>query len=128
MEQTINLYQQLVNNLKNAIDQNFKNQLTKETKIESLDSNWKAARQNIERYLRQITSQNMGLEPVLLSDRYFLYEDVAALLIDLLWQDIHNQLDIKETLYFYRHFKIQISDSYFLRDRHIYERLKFGKT
>jgi len=110
MERTINLYQQLVNNLKNAIDQNFKNQLSKETRIESLDSKWAAARKNIERYLQQIANQNMGLEPIILSDRYFLYEDVAALLIDLIWQDIHNQLDIKETLYFYRHYKIQISN------------------
>jgi hypothetical protein len=117
MEQTINLYQQLINNLKNAIDQNFKNQLEKETRLESFDQKWKAARQNIERYLLQITNQNMGLEPIILSDRYFLYEDVAALLIDLIWQDIHNQLDIKETLYFYRHYKIQISDKYLLTDR-----------
>jgi len=115
MEQTINLYQQLINNLKNAIDPNFKNQLTKEAKIESLDPKWKAARQNIERYLQQIASQNMGLELILLSGGYFLYEDVAALVVDLLWQDIHNQLDIKETLYFYRYYKIQISDRYLLK-------------
>jgi hypothetical protein len=117
MEQTINLYQQLVNNLINAIDQNFRNQLAKETQIESLDSKWKTARQNIERYLQQIASQNMGLEPILLSDRYFLYEDVAALLIDLIWQQLHNKLDIKETLYFYRYYKIQISDKNLLTDR-----------
>jgi hypothetical protein len=117
MEQTINLYQQIINNLKNAIDQNFKNQLEKETRIESLDQKWKAARQSIERYLQQIANQNVGLEPILLSDRYFLYEDVAALLIDLLWQNIHNQLDIKETLYFYKHYKIQISNKYLLTDR-----------
>jgi hypothetical protein len=114
MEQTINLYQQIINNLRNAIDKNFKNQLAKETKIESLDSKWKMARQNLEKYLRQITNQNLGIEPILLSDRFFLYEDVAALLIDLIWQDIHNQLDIKETLYYYRHYKIQISDKYLL--------------
>jgi hypothetical protein len=117
MEQTINLYQQIVNNLKNAIDQNFKNQLAKETRIESFDSKWKTARQNIERYLQQITNQHMGLESIILSGGYFLYEDVAALLVDLLWQDIHNQLDIKETLYFYRHYKIQISNKYLLTDR-----------
>ena len=69
--------------------------------------------------MQQITRQNVGLEPVLLSDRYFLYEDVAALLIDLLWQELHNELDIKETLYFYRHYKIQISDKYLLTDRQI---------
>jgi outer membrane protein TolC len=116
MEQTINLYQQLVNNLINAIDQNFRNQLVKEKQIETLDSKWKAARQNIERYLQQIASQNMELEPILLSDRYFLYEDVAALLIDLIWQQLHNKLDIEETLYFYRHYKIQISNKYLLTD------------
>jgi hypothetical protein len=117
MEQTINLYQQIVNNLKNGIDQNFKNQLFKEGQIETLDPKWKTARQNIEKYLQQIASQNVGLEAVLLSDRYFLYEDVAALLIDLFWQELHNKLDIKETLYFYRHYKIQISDKYLLTDR-----------
>ena len=117
MEQTVSLYQQLVNNLKNAIDPNFKNQLAKEKQIETLDPKWKTARQNIERYLQQIASQNVGLEPILLSDRYFLYEDVAALLIDLIWQELHNQLDIKETLYFYRHYKIKISDKYLLTDR-----------
>ena len=117
MEQTINLYEQLKNNLINAIDQNFRNQLAKEKQIETLDPKWKAARQNIERYLQQIANQNMGLEPILLSDRYFLYEDVAAILIDLIWQELHNQLDIKETLYFYRYYKIQISDKYLLTDR-----------
>ena len=86
----------------------------KEKQIETLDPKWKAARQNIERYLQQIANQNVGLEPILLSDRFFLYEDVAALLIDLIWQEFHNQLDIKETLYFYRHYKIQISDKYLL--------------
>jgi hypothetical protein len=110
MEKTINLYQQIVNNLKNAIDENFKKQLLKETQIETLDPKWKTARQNIEKYLRQIARQNLGIEPVLLSDRYFFYEDIAALLVDLLWQELHNKLDIKETLYFYRHYKIQISD------------------
>jgi hypothetical protein len=110
MEKVINLYGQLINNLKDAIDQNFKNELSKESQIESLDPKWKAARQNIERYLQQIANQNMGLESILLLDRYFLYEDVAALLIDLLWQDLNNQLDIKETLYFYRNYKIQISN------------------
>lgn len=116
MEQTINLYQQIINNLKNAIDANFKNQLEKEAQIETLDQKWKAARQNIERYLQQIANQNVGLQPILLSDGYFLYEDVAALLIDLLWQEFHNKLDIKETLYFYRYYKIQISDKYLLTD------------
>jgi hypothetical protein len=115
MEQTINLYQQLIDNLKNAIDPNFRNQLTKEKQIETLGPKWKAARQNIERYLQQIANQNVGLESILLSGGYFLYEDVAALVVDLLWQDIHNHLDIKETLYFYRYYKIQISDRYLLK-------------
>ena len=110
MEQTINLYQQLVNSLKNGIDQNFKNQLIKEQRVETFDSKWKAARQNIERYLQQIAAQNVGLEKTLLSDRFFLYEDVAALLIDLLWQDLHEQLEIKETLHYYKYYKIQISE------------------
>ncbi len=117
MEQTINLYEQLKNNLINAIDQNFRNQLAKEKQIETLDPKWKAARQNIERYLQQIANQNVGLEPILLSDRYFLYEDVAALLVDLLWQELHNKLNIKETLHFYRYYKIQISDKNLLTDR-----------
>jgi len=117
MEQTINLYQQLVNNLTSAIDQNFRNQLTKETQIESLDPKWKAARQNIERYLQQIANQNVGLEPVLLSDGFFIYEDIAALLVDLLWQQLHDKLDIKETLYFYRYYKIQIYNKYLLTDK-----------
>lgn len=117
MEQTVNLYQQIVNNLKNGIDQNFKNQLFKEKKIETFDPKWKAALKNVERYLRQIASQNIGFETVLLSDRFFLYEDVAALLIDLLWQDLHNRLDIKETLYYYKYYKIQISNKYLLTDR-----------
>jgi hypothetical protein len=117
MEQTINLYEQLKNNLINAIDQNFRNQLTKEKQIETLDPKWKAARQNIERYLQQIANQNVGFEPILLSNRYFLYEDVAALLVDLLWQELHNKLNIKETLHFYRYYKIQISDKNLLTDR-----------
>ena len=107
MEQTVNLYQQLVNNLKNALDQNFKNQLFKEKKIETFDSKWKSARQNLERYLRQVASQNIGFETVLLSDGFFLYEDVAALLVDLLWQETHNELEVKETLYYYKIIKFK---------------------
>jgi superfamily II DNA or RNA helicase len=106
----LNKLLELVNNLKNVIDQNFKNQLIKEQRVETFDSKWKAARQNIERYLQQIASQNVGLEKTLLSDRFFLYEDVAALLIDLLWQDLHEQLEIKETLHYYKYYKIQISE------------------
>lgn len=117
MDQTINLYEQIVNNLKVAVDGNFKKQLEKETKIETFDPKWKAARQNIERYLRQIAHQNVGFESILLSDGYFFYEDVAALLIDILWQELHNQLDIKETLYFYRYYKIQIDNKNLLTDR-----------
>jgi hypothetical protein len=117
MEQTINLYQQIINNLKNGIDQNFKNQLIKEKRIETLDSKWKAARKNIERYLQQIASQNVGLETVLLSDGFFLYEDVAALLVDLLWQETHDKLQVKETLYYYKYYKIQIYNKNLLTDK-----------
>jgi DNA-binding ferritin-like protein (Dps family) len=117
MEQTINLYQQIINNLKNGIDQNFKNQLIKEKRIETLDSKWKAARKNIERYLQQIASQNVGLEDILLSNRFFLYEDVAALLVDLLWQEIHDKLEIKETLYYYKYYKIQVYCKNLLTDK-----------
>ena len=117
MEQTVNLYQQLVNNLKNALDQNFKNQLFKEKKIETFDPQWKSARQNIERYLRQIASQNIGFETVLLSDKFFLYEDVAALLVDLLWQETHDKLEVKETLYSYKYYKIQVYCKNLLTDK-----------
>jgi len=117
MEQTVNLYQQLVNNLKNALDQNFKNQLFKEKKIETFDSKWKSARQNLERYLRQVASQNVGFETVLLSDGFFLYEDVAALLVDLLWQEAHNELEVKETLYYYKYYKIQVYCKNLLTDK-----------
>jgi 3-oxoacyl-ACP reductase-like protein len=117
MEQTVNLYQQLVNNLKNALDQNFKNQLFKEKKIETFDSKWKSARQNLEKYLQQVASQNVGFETVLLSDGFFLYEDVAALLVDLLWQETHNELEVKETLYYYKYYKIQVYCKNLLTDK-----------
>ena len=117
MEQTVNLYQQILNNLKNCLDQNFKNQLIKEKCVETFDPKWKAGRKNIERYLQQISSQNVGLENFLLSDRFFLYEDVAALLIDLIWQDLHKKLDIKETLYYYKYYKIQIYNKNLLTDK-----------
>ena len=67
--------------------------------------------------LEQISSQNVGLENFLLSDRFFLYEDVAALLIDLIWQDLHKKLDIKETLYYYKYYKIQIYNKNLLTDK-----------
>lgn len=110
MEQTVNLYAQILENLKNAIDPNFKNQLEKEHQIETLDQKWKTVRENIRKYLENIGCQSPELEKHLLSDGYFLYEDLAALFLDLIWQAIHNKVEVKETLYFYKNYKIQISD------------------
>lgn len=116
MHQTINLYEQILDNLINQIDQNFRNQLTKETQIETLDLRWKMARKNIEKFLQNIVNHHTGIEPFLLMDHYFILEDVAALFIDLLWQKLHGRLDIQETIYFYKNYKIQISDRFLLKN------------
>lgn len=110
MEQTINLYVQILENLKNAIDPNFKKQLEKEYQIETLDQKWKTVRKNIQKYLENIGGQSPELQKPLLSDGYFLYEDIAALFLDLIWQAVHSRIEVKETLYYYKNYKIQISD------------------
>lgn len=110
MEQTVNLYIQILENLKNAIDPNFKNQLEKEHQIETLDKKWKTVRENIRKYLENIGGQSPELQKHLLSDGYFLYEDLAALFLDLIWQTAHNRTEVKETIYYYKNYKIQISD------------------
>lgn len=117
MEQTINLYEKIVSNLLNQIDQNFRNELIKETRIESFDLKWKTARKNIEKFLQNVAKHHTGVEPLLLLDHYFLFEDVAALFIDLLWQKLHDRLDIKETVYLYKNYKIQISNNNLLTDK-----------
>lgn len=117
MQQTVNLYEQILNNLINSLDKDFRNQLTKETQIETLDLKWKNARKNIEKFLQHIANHNNGIELFILLDRYFLFEDVAALFIDLLWQKLHDRLDIQETVYFYKNYKIQISNNNLLTDK-----------
>ena len=115
MQQITSLYFNILSNVKNALDQNFKDQLLKETKIETLDQKWKAPRQQLESYLSQIGKNQPEIEIHLLADKYFLYEDVSAFLLDLIWQDLHEQLNIEETLFFYRNYKIQVSDKNLLQ-------------
>lgn len=109
-EEIINTYNQSIANLSNMIDPNFRNELLKSNTIESLDPKWKAARKNIEGYINHITQQNEQAKQWLSYEGYFLFEDVAALLLDLLWQNLHSKLETEETIRFYKNYKIQISD------------------
>jgi hypothetical protein len=106
----VNTYSQIVGNLSNMIDPNFRNELLKSNSIESLDPRWKAARKNIEGYINHITQQNEQAKQLISHDGYFLFEDVAALLLDLLWQGLHSKLEIENTIFYYKNYKIQISD------------------
>jgi len=109
-QEIVNIYNQAVANLANMIDPNFKNELLKNNAIESLDPKWKAARKNIEGYINHITQQNEQAKQWLSCEGYFLFEDCAALLLDLLWQSLHSKLETEETIHFYKNYKIQISD------------------
>jgi len=109
-EEIVNIYNQAATNLANMIDPNFRNELLKSNTIESLDPKWKTGRKNIEGYVNHITQQNEQVKQWLSYEGYFLFEDVAALLLDLLWQNLHSKLEIEETIRFYKNYKIQISD------------------
>lgn len=109
-EEIINIYNQATTNLAGMIDPNFRNELLKSNAIESLDPKWKTARKNIEGYINHIAQQNEQAKQWLSYEGYFIFEDVAALLLDLLWQNLHSKLDIEETIRFYKNYKIQISD------------------
>lgn len=109
-EEIVNIYNQAAANLSNMIDPNFRNELLKINTIESLDPKWKAARKNIEGYINHIAQQNEQIKQWITYEGYFLYEDAAALLLDLLWQNLHSKLQIKETIFHYKTYKIQISD------------------
>ena len=106
----VDIYNQAVGNLSNMIDPNFRNELLKSHTIESLDPRWKAARKNIEGYINHITQQNDQLKQFICLEGYFLFEDVAALLLDLLWQSLHSKLETEETIFYYKTYKIQISN------------------
>jgi hypothetical protein len=106
----INTYNQIVGNLYNMIDPNFRNELLKSNSIESLDPRWKAARKNIEGYINHISQQNEQVKQFISYEGYFLFEDVAALLVDLLWQSLHSRLETESTIFYYKNYKIQISD------------------
>jgi len=104
----IDLYTAILNNLKNSVDPNFRNELLKERQIETLDSKWKQARVNIQQYIENVKNHHPEINNVLSYYGYFLYEDIAALFLDLIWQDLHNKLEIKETIFYYKTYKIQI--------------------
>jgi hypothetical protein len=104
----IDLYTAVLNNLKNSIDPNFRNELLKEHQIESLDNRWKQARINIQQYIENVKNHHPQIDNVISYHGYFLYEDIAAIFLDLIWQDLHNKLDIKETIFYYKTYKIQI--------------------
>ncbi len=106
----VDIYNQTVGNLSNIIDPNFRNELLKSYTIESLDPRWKAARKNIEGYINHITQQNDQLKQLICLEGYFLFEDAAALLLDLLWQSLHSKLETEETIFYYKTYKIQISN------------------
>jgi len=109
-EEIVNIYNQAVANLTGMIDPNFRNELSKSNTIESLDLKWKTARKNLEGYVNHISQQNEQVKQCLSYEGYFLLEDTAALLLDLLWQNLHSKLEIEETIRFYKNYKIQISD------------------
>ena len=109
-KEIVDIYNQTVGNLSNMIDPNFRNQLLKSRTIESLDPRWKAARKNIEGYINHIAQQNDQIKQSISLDGYFLFEDIAALLLDLLWQSLHSKLETEETIFYYKNYKIQISD------------------
>jgi hypothetical protein len=109
-EEIINTYSQAVNNLSAMIDQGFRNELLKNLSIETLDPKWKPARKNIEGYINHISQQNDQIKQWLSYEGYFLFEDIAALLLELLWQNLHSNLETEETIRFYKNYKIQISD------------------
>lgn len=109
-KEIVDIYNQAVGNLSNMIDPNFRNELLKSYTIESLDPRWKAARKNIEGYLNHIAQQNEEIKQSISFNGYFLFEDAAALLLDLLWQSLHSKLETEETIFYYKNYKIQISD------------------
>ncbi len=109
-KEILDIYNQALGNLSSMIDPNFRNELLKSRTIESLDSRWKAARKNIEGYVNHIAQQNEQVKQCISLDGYFLFEDVAALLLDLLWQSLHSKLEMEETIFYYKTYKIQISD------------------
>jgi len=104
----IDLYTAVLNNLKNSIDPNFRNELLKERQIESLDVRWKQARINIQKYIENVKNHHPQIDNVISYHGYFLYEDIAAIFLDLIWQDLHNKLEIKDTIFYYKTYKIQI--------------------
>jgi hypothetical protein len=112
----VDIYNQAVGNLSNMIDPNFRNELLKSYTIEALDPRWKAARKNIEGYINHITQQNDQLKQFICLEGYFLFEDAAALLLDLLWQSLHSKLETEETIFYYKTYKIQISDRFLLKN------------
>ena len=71
--QIIDLYTAVLNNLKNSIDPNFKNQLLKECQIETLDSKWKQARINIQRYIENVKNHHPQIDNIISYYGYFLY-------------------------------------------------------
>jgi len=106
----IDIYTGIFNNFKNQVEHDvaFKNTLLKEHAIETLDPKWKSLRENIQRYLEFVKNQHPEIENKLLYNGYFIYEDVAAIFLDLFWQYIHNKLNIRETILHYKVYKIQI--------------------
>lgn len=109
-QEIVNIYNQSVSNLSNMIDPNFRNELLKTNNMESLDQKWKAARKNIEGYVNHISQQGEQFKQLISFNGYFIFEDVAALLLDLLWQNLHSKLETEETIFYYKNYKIQISD------------------
>ena len=109
-KEIVDIYNQAVGNLSNMVDPNFRNELLKSRTIESFDPRWKAARKNIEGYVNHIAQQNDQIKQLISLDGYFLFEDIAALLLELLWQNLHSKLETEETIFYYKNYKIQISD------------------
>ena len=110
-DNSIQLYTELITKLKSVVDQKFKDELLKDFNIESFEKKWLNARKNIEKYLKNVKSSNKNLENLILLEGFLSYEDASALLLELLWQDLHSILDVSETIFYYKTYKIQISAS-----------------
>lgn len=111
------IYSQLVSAIYNGIDNNFRFQLNNCGRIEAFDPKWAGARQSIGNFVGNIVNQDSNAKQLVTYSGYFTVEDVSAILLDLVWQKIHDKLDLYDTITHYKEYKIQLSDDKLLTDK-----------
>lgn len=107
MENVTKFYNEFVINLSKEINVNLRNRLLQISFMEALEDKWKPVRENIKEYINHLSQGKDNIKKLIFINGHLNMDDVTALTLDLLWQNLCGEMNVLKTIHFYSYYKIQ---------------------